>query len=520
MNRLGSSGNRHSIILGLGILATVLSSRECRAQVQDQIVIYAQDPVTFQQQMARYDRQLHWLSTTTFPFTNLTYQGDEMGIACDAQGQYWIPWDTLYQPLALIMSPLGAWLPSITCTEYPLDAVAGPSGNVYLRTRIPLSAPGPIYCVKPDGTFLWVSWDAVTPFNSLNGYPRAIAVATGGDVYVGGESKGLCGCMSDFGAIARVDPQTGLKIATINIPKIGTGAENVWDLEADPDGGIWAFMLTSSGFRFCKIQGSTIVNQFAAQGGYNGGTYKPRIDGNGFIYGVSWNTGQMGSGGDILKMSPVDGSILATYPIGRTICGLALGPGGDEIFAISGGVLPDLTARFFDRVNLVTGVHSSLEINPQFLIGSLPGGDPTGFLYSNIVDPAGDADGDGVPNGIEVAAGSNPYDPTSVPWGPKVYLSWTTAGGVRLQYKDPDGLLSPTRGIVALDLQVEGFGDILPYLVPFVTYANLSPDTKVLTIECDGWPVPQNLRLRFTARAMDATGAIGSDWAVSPPGQL
>src|SRR5262249_2322308 len=155
-----------------------------------------------------------------------------------------------------------------------------------------------------------------------------------------------------------------------------------------------------------------------------------------------------------------------------------------------------------------------IELNPQFLIGSLPGGDPTSFIHANILDPNGDADGDGIPNGVETAAGSNPYDPTSVPWGPKVYLSWTAAGGIRLQYKDPDGLLSPTGGIVALDLQVEGFGDILPYLVPFVTYANLSADTKELTIECDGFPVPQNLKLRFTARAMDATGAIGSDWAI------
>ncbi|MBI3819630.1 MAG: hypothetical protein HY286_13125 [Planctomycetes bacterium] len=176
--------------------------------------------------------------------------------------------------------------------------------------------------------------------------------------------------------------------------------------------------------------------------------------------------------------------------------------------------------RFLDRVNLVTGVHSSIKINPQFTAATLPGGDPTGFIYANVLDRNGDADGDGVPNGVETAAGSNPYDPTSVPWGPRVYLSWTAANGVRLQITDPDGLGSPNGGIAGFDLQVEGYGDISGFLLQYLTYVNFTPDGKSLTAEFDGLPIPSDLKLRFTARAWDVTGAVGSDWAVSPPGEL
>ena len=75
-------------------------------------------------------------------------------------------------------------------------------------------------------------------------------------------------------------------------------------------------------------------------------------------------------------------------------------------------------------------------------------GDPTGFIFVNVIDRGGDNDGDGIPNGDETAARSNPFDPLSRPDGPKVFIDFApTSNAPVLIYQDPDGLLGPQKGL-------------------------------------------------------------------------
>lgn len=85
---------------------------------------------------------------------------------------------------------------------------------------------------------------------------------------------------------------------------------------------------------------------------------------------------------------------------------------------------------------------------------------------------------------------------------------------------DPDGLLHPVGGldVSKLKLLVDGYGDVLPFLWPFVTSYSMSSDGTDATIEFGGLPIPNDLKLRVEIEAVDRTGAHGSDWQFTPPG--
>ncbi|MFN0207809.1 MAG: hypothetical protein ACKVS6_15990 [Planctomycetota bacterium] len=488
------------------------------AQIADQIVIFQHDSTNQIKQLGRFDRTLLWLGSSDFPSGSLSYDSDATSIALNGQGKYWIPWDALAHTEGLVMLPNGVFLPNVILSHYPTDATAAPNGDTLFITRIPLLLPGPLYSFRSGGTLRWMSWNAVSLIN--NGFPPAsVAASALGDIYLGGVTKGACACNPPQAVVVVIDPKNGLMKTSITFPSAGTGNSFFREVAGASDGGMWAYVQGAGamGPRYYKINGTTIVKDFLAQGGHNGGASIPCYDAYDNIYGVQFYSPPTTLGDRIRKMSPVDGSIVQEFSLGRVIIGLALGAGGEEIFAMTGlasGV------RFLDRVNLITGVHSSIQLDPTLVEAAFPGGDPTGYIYANVINRAGDSDGDGVSNGNETLAYTNPYDATSVPWGPRVYLYWNANNTLKLKYTDPDGLLSPTGGLAALDIQAEGYGDVTGFFLQYVTSAIFSKDAKELTVEFGGFSIPNDLKIRITARAQDATGAIGSDWAVTPPGIL
>jgi hypothetical protein len=513
-------------LLALALLATLAAARVAPAQggllpeskIEDQVLVFVADPVTFRQRVARFDRTLHLLGVTDFPPNGiLNYSNDhEVTVSLDRLGRTWIPLDPLINAEVMVLDPQGSFLPSVPLSHNPMQSAAGPDGEVYVLTRIPLLTKGPLYALRSDGSLKWSSFAAVAPFDS-GIPPMSIAATSQGRLYVGG-SKWFLPTGGQTALVVEVDPATGAPLASITYPVNPTVAGTVTvSLQGAPDGTVWAFVSTATGFRHVNIRGSTIVKDFAALGGYNGATQTPRVDGKGDLYGVSYDSPPASSGKDILKVSGETGQPIGFFPLNAGIAAFALGPSGEEMFLLA-ATMP--TNRYLVRLNLVTGVRSRLLLDPQMPASILCGGDPTGFVFANVVDREGDADSDGVRNGAETAAGTNPFDPTSVPWGPKVYLSFTPQNAIVLRIVDPDGLRDSAGGVVALSLEAEGFGNVLPALMPFLTSATAGAHGTEATLTFGGLALRPNLKVRLIARALDATGAVGEDWAVTPPGDL
>src|SRR5262249_8682065 len=136
----------------------------------------------------------------------------------------------------------------------------------------------------------------------------------------------------------------------------------------------------------------------------------------------------------------------ATYTFGEVIIGYALGDSGDDAFAVIGKPT-GFPGKRLERMNLATGRKSSVSLE-GWVSPSLPYGDGTGFIYANINDRQGDNDSDGVPNGAETAARSNPFDPLSRPNGPKVFVDFEPGtNAIKVIYQDPDGLVDPQGGL-------------------------------------------------------------------------
>jgi hypothetical protein len=223
-------------------------------------------------------------------------------------------------------------------------------------------------------------------------------------------------------------------------------------------------------------------------------------------------------GSAVFQYSGIDGSLLQIIDTEKVLT-MAPGPTGEEMFLTINYSQPN--QRGLARINLVTGVQSSIPKYPQWFNLYIPYGDPTGWNWARIIDPQGDNDGDGHKNFEETQAGSNPYDAQSRPDGPKVYL-WFLPGtnAIALRFMDRDGLLNPAYGLdlTSLKLLAGPYGDILPLLWSFVSKVTVSPAGDDATVEFGNLPIPSNLKLRLDVEAADKTGAKASDWQITPPG--
>jgi hypothetical protein len=290
---------------------------------------------------------------------------------------------------------------------------------------------------------------------------------------------------------------------------------------ADSDGTLWLVLKGPLAQRaLCHTDGKKTLSLNDVEAGDNGATYHVRVDAAGRILLVSLNNPAGGTGSRIIRYLP-DGTIDAQFQFGGPIWGFALGPTGEDIFAV---VAPfgALMTRRLERLNTITGKRSSVLLDPTWFGCEMAYGDTTGFILATVIDQQGDGDGDGAAIREETLAGSNPFDASSRPEGPKVRISFTASNALVLTHSDPDGLLHPQGGldVPALSLTAGSFGEIFPVLLPFLTFVQVEPDLSQATAVFGALPFASGAKIPFEARVTDLTGATGWDFQVSPPGEL
>jgi hypothetical protein len=491
------------------------------AQIADQLVMYGHGPPTGNN-VLRFDRRLHLLGETAVPSVQSGSIAQGAPIAIDGSGRLWVAYSPLGPTTLVRMTPGGELLASAELAHNPVSIMAQKDGHIAVLTRIPLVPPGPAYSVAPDASVVWSNNQGPSLYTLA--YADNLAVTTNGEWWMG-EPTPPPGKFWAQTLLTRLRPHNGNVMATYQPPDLtgGTGDEVLAQLVAVPDGTMWMFRGgPADGAAWGLLEntdGKSILQTIPLfSAGTTGLTAAMRADGAGNLYVVSGND----IGGDQLyRFNPAspDGPE-ASYAMGGLIAGHALGANGDEAYVVI--ALPTVPiSRRLERVNLVTGRKSSRGLEAWSGL-AIPYGDPTGHTYANIIDRQGDNDGDGVPNGVETAARSNPFDPLSRPDGPKIHIDFTANNAIILFLSDPDGIVDPEGGLdlTALTVQLGPHGNVFNILLPFITFVQVSPDLTQATAVFGALPLASNLKWELEARVADKTGAVGWDWQVTPPGNL
>ncbi len=485
------------------------------AQVAEQVVVY-----TFQQEglnhaVIRFDRRLGQVGNST-PVASGAGLNHSSDVVVDAGGTYSVELDPLNAKQLLRITSEGDMLVPAELDYNPVGVAVAASGDVFALTRIPLMAPGKMYKVSPTGSVLWSSWKASGLYEG--NFADEPVVTSTGQLWIGGQSIILCPTCPWQPLLVHVNPTSGSVLETQVLPFINFEYTAVLHMVGAPDGTLWVLQ---TGNVLAQTNGQSILNSFPIDAGYNGYITQVRVDADGDLWAISTFT-ESGKFGTLLReYSGTTGALLREIDLESFVTGFALGPTGEEAFiAANHPSIFDL--RRLMRVNLVTGVRSSVPLDPPYSMSEIGKGDPTGFIFANVVDQGGDNDGDGATNREETLAGSSPYDATSRPEGPKVYLSFAADNAIILTFRDPDGLLDPAGGldVGSITLTAGGSGNVFPFLMPFLSSVQVSPDLTEATAVFGGLPLASGLKLALDVRATDLTGAVGWDWQVTPPGEL
>ena len=503
--------------LALGIAGALVVSAPARSQIADQVVIVGRD-VVLKDVVARYDRKLHPLGETPVDGEGLSGSLDMYTqMSPDANGVYWVTDDAADVTKLLRITPDGELLPSVVLGHNPGGLGMSKQGTVYALTTHMLTLIGPLYKVSNDGSIVWANLAAPTKFTI---YPDHIGVTSTGSVFIQGSYAGPTGLQYLHGLIVGVDPVTGNAKGQLEF----LPSETIDDLVGSIDGKLWTLVYPGSGVNLTKTDGRQILQSYSVLGGNNGQTLQVRVNGDGDVWLVSPNNEEGADGTHIRLFSQLDGSLLSEHDMGGGVIGFSLGASGDEAFAVIGVLSPPDYPRKLVRMNLVTGVRSSVPLTAQF--GTSVGmcnGDPTGFHFANVIDQAGDNDADGYSNRTETAAHTNPFDPLSRPGGPKVFISFAQSNNaIILKFVDPDGLLDPVGGlsIPSISVKLGPYGEVFNYLLPFLTFVQVSPDLTEATALFGALPLASDKQWELEASVADKSGARGWDWQVTPPGDL
>jgi len=489
------------------VLSCLVLAPLAPAQVRDQVVVFVNGD---DQAVLRYDRRLDLLGASpveTGVFSTLCAAG------IDGAGQLWVGNDRGSETQVLRFSPDGQLLSTTELGHHPADLVLDRDGTAQVFTRAGFSALGPLFRLSASGLVLDSSVDGSSLFVAQSVQSLNLALTPSGALWMGADD-------AEQPLLVRVDPANGSVLQTLPLPASPVDADYESGLVAAPDGTLWNLQVDRTLVHTdgVSILMSVVVDVSAPISG------PLAVDAAGDLWGGHLDAAVSPHVWSLRHLSAADGSIVAEYPAATSANGFALGASGEEAFVAENGGPGQAHCRLV-KVNLVTGVRSSvpLPVTQLAAFASMPKSDPTGFIYANVVDQAGDADGDGAANRREVLAGTSPYDALSRPGGPKVYVSFEpVSNAIALTFTDPDGLLDPAGGIdpASIELLADPHGDVFPLLLQFVTSVQISAGGTSGTIVFGGLPLGDGLKLPLEARVADVTGAVGWDWAVTPPGDL
>ncbi len=508
---------REAYVAGLGLVAALsLGGVDAAAQVAHQVVIYGQKSNPHKELVLRYDRRLQFLGETNVtPFGGSLNKGNE--IAVDSGSNLWISFDALSTKQVLHLDSEGQVVGSIPLGHNPVNVVVDGTGSAYALTRIPLLPPGPLY--KADTTSHSVLWSSMAAPSVYTWYPQSLLVTSAGQVWVGDTTDLFFPKHVPY--ITRINPADGsiLKRLQLPAPALPGGDSGMPKFIAAGDGTMWAHISGGGGRYLVKTDGLNVLANFSMNGGVNDGNYHMAVDAHDRVYVIAFTPS--GHGDALLRYDPLTPTTPTLLPVGKAIAGFALGASGDDAFLIAAKIAVPVVRRLV-RLNLRSGLTSSIPIQDAFNSTEVPYGDPTGFILANVIDQNGDNDGDGYPNRVETLATSNPFDASSRPNGPKVTISFAPNNAIILTYFDPDGLLHPTGGLdlSTLSLVAGNYGEVFPFLMSFLTFVDVQPDGQTASAVFGGLPLPDDFKLQLQATVADLSGATGWDWQVTPPGDL
>ena len=490
-----------------GLVFLSILAPAAATQVRDQVVVFVNG---HDQAVLRFDRRLALLGAAPVE-TGVLSSMCPAGI--DGAGQIWVGNDRASETKLLRFSPNGDLLSTTELGYHPADLVVGSDGTVQVFTRAGLSALGPLLKVSASGTIMGSSLDGPSLFVAQSVQSLNLALTPSGALWIGADA-------AEHPLLVRVDPADGSVLQTLPVSDTRAIIDVESALVAVPDGTLWN--LQSDG-TVMHTDDAVILESGSIDVSTNPAG-PLAVDAQGDLWGGYLDTSVTPKLWSLRQFSGADASLISEYPAATSANGFALGASGEDAFVVENGGPLGQHCRLV-KINLVTGVRSSvpLPVTQLNAFASMPKADPTGFVFANVVDQAGDADGDGAPNRREVQAGSSPYDALSRPEGPKVYLAFAPVShAITLTVVDPDGLLDAAGGIdpASIELLAGAHGDVFALLLHFVTSVEVSADGTSGTIVFGGLPLADGLKLPLEARAADVTGAVGWDWAVTPPGDL
>ncbi len=500
----------------LAIFAAGSGSDAATAQVADQVYVYGRNPANVHALLLRFDRSLKLLSSTdVHAFGGGLAYDTPMVIA--QSGRAWIAFDPLNVKSLLRVHPSGAVAGQVMLQHNPVNVALNGSAGVVAITRIPLNGIGPAYSVSSSGSVLWVNSSGPDEFFL---YPFQVTTTSTGQIWIGDVAGPGWGNLNP--RLVRIDPATGDVVQTFDPPPV-VAESSICRMVPSADGALWMLVCGPGGVNtMMKTDGVSILDSFPVNGGTTGSVWHIAVDAFDRVFVLEWVSVTQGIWGNhLLRYDPKSPAEPYAFEAGGIIRGFALGPEGEDAYVVSAPLAAPLTSRL-DRINLRSGVRSSVPLDPVYSNGGMAYGDPTGFVLANAIDQLGDNDGDGYANRVETLAGSNPFNPQSRPNGPKVTISFTPANSIILTYFDPDGLVHPTGGLdlTSLSLTAGPFGEVFPFLMSFLNLVDVQPDGKTASAVFGGLPLPSGLKLQLEATVADLTGATGWDWQVTPPGDL
>jgi hypothetical protein len=398
--------------------------------------------------------------------------------------------------------------------------------NLYIETVDGSGSLG-IRKINPNGTIAWTSFAVSSVLSSGN--PRFFYLTSDQHLSCAGQVF-LFGLFA-VGKLVQIDSGTGNVLSQQAFPYIGTSqaGSGVNGAAGSPDGLHWidteeAVLTPPSGFRdthsVVHATATATLSSFQCNGGY----LRMRVGPDESIYLLRGNSG--GPYDKLARFHPKSGVLANVLKIGAGVSPIYnLSNNTEEAYFTTSVFKPPagLEHRLV-KLSLVTGqssfvVGSGLLENPKFVRG-----DSSGQPMATIMDQDGDNDGDGYTNFREVRLGYSPYDASSHPSGPRIYLWFDAANNDSLNLKiyDPDGIFDANGGItlssLALFAQHPQLGeiDILPSLMPYLTSYTLSPDGTELTLAFGGYAFPEDLGYGITASVNDVQGAFAYDWHMTP----